>query len=97
LAGELNIRVRIRNGIMERFETIVHDSGDRLISICKYAFLKICNIFLEYNNIYRYTRGKRLLEQKSIIDYMVIDILLLIILITIRQETVFIVQSINKD
>jgi len=87
LAGELNTRVGIRNEVMERFgETIVHDSGDRLISICKYAFLKICNIFLEYNNIYRYTRGKRLLEQKSIIDYMIIDILLLIILITIRQK-----------
>jgi hypothetical protein len=52
--------------------TEVNDNGDRLISLCKQYNLKISDTFYDHKNIHKFTWGRPTLNQKSILDYIIV-------------------------
>lgn len=75
LAGDINARVgqRKNDQVVGRWgEDIVNDNGNRCIQMCQQYELKIANTHFRHKDIHKYTWERPSLQQKSIIDYIVV-------------------------
>ena len=75
IAGDLNARVKKQNDsdIVGQFaEDIQNDSGERLIELCSQHNLKLTNTWYAHKDIHRYTWERISMQQKSIIDYVIV-------------------------
>ena len=87
LAGDWNGRTGKQNGneVVGPFgEETVNDNGERIIELCEQYLLKITNGFYEHKEIHKFTRHQDTLQQRSIIDYIIV-----------RQKTGMIVQDVR--
>ena len=75
ITGDFNSRIgkQLNNRIVGPFgENVVNDNGERLIELCQHQSLKILNDFFKHKDIHKFTRYQDTLQQKSIIDYVIV-------------------------
>ncbi|XP_024891525.1 uncharacterized protein LOC112467233 [Temnothorax curvispinosus] len=80
VAGDMNARVgsRVGDEVGRYGEVVVNSNRGKLIEFCKQHDLQITNSHFNHKKIYRFTWERASLEQKSIIDYVIV-----------RQDTLF--------
>ena len=75
IAGDLNAKVKSQQSseIVGKYaETVENDNGERLLQLCSQYQLKLTNTFFAHKDIHRYTWERPSLNQKSIIDYVIV-------------------------
>lgn len=75
VAGDLNGRIKGKKGddVVGGFaDEEENDNGERLLELCNQYQLKITNTFFSHKDIHRYTWERPSMNQRSIIDYIIV-------------------------
>lgn len=75
LAGDINAKLKCETGnkVVGKFaEGEYNDSGERIVELCNQYQLKIANTFFQHKEIHRYTWERPSMNQKSILDYIIV-------------------------
>ncbi|XP_045471756.1 uncharacterized protein LOC123678663 [Harmonia axyridis] len=77
VCGDFNSRVGIgggRDGIVGKYgETKKTNNGERLIEYCRMNNMIVSNTFFEHKDVHRYTRHGHNVDDRSIIDYFLVE------------------------